>query len=268
MSIEIEGVTKSYKMGDIVVHALRGVDLTINDGELVAIMGPSGSGKSTLMNVLGALDVPTTGSYKLDGQDVSKLKDDQLALARSRKIGFVFQQFNLLARTPAVEQVELPLIYSGQGDRRRRAMDALKAVGLGDRAHHKPTELSGGQQQRVAIARALVTEPSLILADEPTGALDTRTSLEIMSIFQKLNREHGLTVIFVTHEPDIAYHTRRIIHIRDGRILQDERVGVGQFRDADSELAELDAQQKAAEAELPSPAPAEADAPTPVGAAA
>jgi putative ABC transport system ATP-binding protein len=229
VAIEIRDVTKTYRIGEFEVNALRGVSLSIADGELVAIMGPSGSGKSTLMNILGCLDVPSGGSYRLDGQEVGRLKDDQLAQVRSRKIGFVFQQFNLLARTPALEQVELPMMYAGVRDRRARALAALEAVGLTDRAHHKPTELSGGQQQRVAIARALVNEPSIILADEPTGALDTQTSAEIMAIFQRLNRERGLTVIFVTHEPDIAYHTRRIIHLRDGLITSDEPVAESEW---------------------------------------
>ncbi|HEY0582714.1 MAG TPA: ABC transporter ATP-binding protein [Chloroflexota bacterium] len=233
MGIQIVNVSKRYAMGTIEVVALRSVSLAIADGELVAIMGPSGSGKSTLMNILGCLDVPSSGSYRLDGEEVGPLKDDQLAVVRSRKIGFVFQQFNLLARTPAVEQVELPMVYAGIRDRRARALAALEAVGLADRAHHKPTELSGGQQQRVAIARALVNEPSIILADEPTGALDTRTSAEIMAIFQRLNREQGLTVIFVTHEPDIAYHTRRIISLRDGEIVSDEPVSDADFRHAE-----------------------------------
>jgi putative ABC transport system ATP-binding protein len=233
MSIQLVGVTKTYRMGAIEVAALRGVSLEIADGELVAIMGPSGSGKSTLMNILGCLDVPTAGSYRLDGQEVGRLKDDQLAVVRSKKIGFVFQQFNLLARTPAVEQVELPMVYAGIRDRRARALAALDAVGLSDRAHHRPTELSGGQQQRVAIARALVNEPSIILADEPTGALDTHTSAEIMAIFQRLNRERGLTVIFVTHEPHIAHHTRRNIHLLDGLITSDEPVPDSLFMSAD-----------------------------------
>jgi putative ABC transport system ATP-binding protein len=232
MSIHIADVTKTYRIGDFEVHALQGVSLDIADGELVAIMGPSGSGKSTLMNILGCLDVATSGSYLLDGEEVGRLKDDQLAQVRSRKIGFVFQQFNLLARTPALEQVELPMVYAGVRDRRTRALGALDAVGLLDRAHHRPTELSGGQQQRVAIARALVNEPSIILADEPTGALDTTTSAEIMAIFQRLSRERGLTVIFVTHEPEIAFHTRRIIHIRDGLITDDQAVPEADWRRA------------------------------------
>jgi putative ABC transport system ATP-binding protein len=235
MSIQIKDVVKTYHMGAIEVNALRGVSLDIGDGELVAIMGPSGSGKSTLMNILGCLDVPTSGSYLLDGQEVARLKDDQLAAVRSRKTGFVFQQFNLLPRTPAIEQVELPMVYAGISDRRKRAIAALEAVGLGDRAHHKPTEMSGGQQQRVAIARALVNEPSIILADEPTGALDTRTSAEIMAIFQRLNRERGLTVVFVTHESDIAHHTRRIIHLRDGLITTDQPVPDTLYHNAEAQ---------------------------------
>ncbi|MBI2940538.1 MAG: ABC transporter ATP-binding protein [Chloroflexi bacterium] len=211
-------------MGSVDVHALRGVSLDVYRGEMVAIMGPSGSGKSTLMNIIGCLDQPTSGSYQLDGAEVSQLADDELAKVRNQRIGFVFQSFNLLPRLPALRQVELPLIYASTNHRRTRATTALELVGLTDRMHHRPTELSGGQQQRVAIARALVNQPSLILADEPTGALDTRTSLEIIGIFQRLNREHGITVVFVTHEHDIAEHTRRTILLRDGQIVADSPV--------------------------------------------
>jgi putative ABC transport system ATP-binding protein len=237
MGIQITNVQKTYRMGAIEVSALAGVSLDIADGELVAIMGPSGSGKSTLMNILGCLDVPTSGSYQLDGQEVARLKDDQLATVRSKKIGFVFQQFNLLPRTPAVEQVELPMVYAGIRDRRARAMAALDAVGLSDRAHHKPTELSGGQQQRVAIARALVNEPSIILADEPTGNLDTRTSVEVMGIFQRLNIERGITIVLITHEMDIAEYGTRLVRFRDGKIQVDEPIK--NRRDAAKELAAL-----------------------------
>lgn len=223
MTISMRDITKTYIMGDQEVHALRGVSLEIANGEFVAIMGPSGSGKSTLMNIVGCLDQPSSGTYELDDVEVSGLTDDELALIRNRKIGFVFQSYNLLARMPAIEQVELPLMYAGASNRRETAADALRAVGLGERMHHKPTELSGGQAQRVAIARALVTNPSLILADEPTGALDTRSSVEIMALFQQLNRDRGITVIFVTHEPDVAAFTRRTLHIRDGRITSDEQ---------------------------------------------
>ena len=223
MGIRIRDVTKVYHMGAEDVHALRGVSLDIEDGDFVAIMGPSGSGKSTLMNIIGCLDQPSSGTYELDDVEVSALTDDQLALIRNRKIGFVFQQYNLLPRMPAIEQVEVPLIYARVPNRRGVATEALRSVGLGDRLFHKPTELSGGQQQRVSIARALVTNPSLILADEPTGALDTRSSVEVMAIFQQLNKERNLTVVFVTHEPDVAAFTRRTLHIRDGLINSDER---------------------------------------------
>ena len=222
-AINIQEVTKTYYIGDLEVPALRGVDLSILHGEMVAIMGPSGSGKSTLMNIIGCLDVPSSGSYRLDGEDVSQMDDDQLAGIRSKKVGFVFQSFNLLPRTTALANVELPLVYAGVPDRKERAVQALERVGLSDRAHHRPNELSGGQQQRVAIARAIVNRPSLILADEPTGALDSHTSEEIMGIFQSLNEDDGITVVFVTHERDIADHTRRLIHIRDGVVQREER---------------------------------------------
>jgi putative ABC transport system ATP-binding protein len=222
--IAVQGVTKVYTMGDIEVRALRGIDVTIWPGEMVAIMGPSGSGKSTLMNVLGCLDVPTEGTYKLDGVNVSELSDSQLAEIRCRKIGFVFQSFNLLPRTSARANVELPLIYAGIGSRqrRKRAEEMLNLVGLGERLDHKPSELSGGQQQRVAIARALTNQPAMILADEPTGNLDTKTSIEILQLFQQLNREQGITIIFVTHEPDIAAYCKRVIYVRDGVVERDE----------------------------------------------
>ena len=216
--IEIENITKVYQMGETEVRALDGVSLKIEDGEWVAITGPSGSGKSTLMAILGCLDSPTSGSYKLDGTDVAKMRDDQLAAVRNTKIGFVFQQFNLLARTSALENVALPLLYATGNHQRERAKTALEAVGLGDRLGHRPNELSGGQQQRVAIARALVTQPSIILADEPTGNLDSKTGQEIMTLFSELHSKSGITVIFVTHDPNIAANAQRIIHIRDGQV--------------------------------------------------
>ena len=223
--IEVTQLTKVYHMGDIDVHALQGISLTIEAGEMLAIMGPSGSGKSTLMNLLGCLDQPTTGRYILDGVNVGELNDTQLARIRNRKIGFVFQQYILLQRTNALYNVELPLLYGGNGhNRTARARDALQAVGMGDRLHHKPNELSGGQQQRVAIARALVNNPRIILADEPTGALDSRTGEEIMQIFHGLNENQGITIILVTHESDVAQHARRIIAVRDGLIDRDEVV--------------------------------------------
>jgi putative ABC transport system ATP-binding protein len=223
--ITIRDVTKVYDLGEHEVHALRGVSVEIFEGEFVAIMGPSGSGKSTLMNVIGALDTPTAGSYILAGTDVSKLNDNALAEVRNRQIGFVFQSFNLLPRTAALQQVELPLIYAGRtGNRREIARAALELVGLGDRLDHRPSELSGGQQQRVAIARALVNEPSIILADEPTGNLDSKSGVEIMQVLQRLNREQGITIICVTHDPWIARHSGRIIRLADGVVVGDERV--------------------------------------------
>ncbi len=222
--IDVRDITKIYKMGDIEVPALRGVNLRVYQGEFVSIMGPSGSGKSTMLQILGALDQPTSGEYYLDGVDVAKLKDSELATIRNRKIGFVFQSFNLLKRTTAQRQVELPLIYAGQANRSKLAREALEAVGLGERLQHLPSELSGGQQQRVAIARAIVTNPAIVLADEPTGNLDSRSGTEVLKIFQKMNREHGITTVFVTHDTFVARHTDRIIMLRDGLIVADETV--------------------------------------------
>ena len=219
--IEIEDVKKIYRMGDVEVPALNGVTFTILEGEMVAIIGPSGSGKSTLMNIIGCLDTPTSGKYILDNVDVSKLNDDQQAEIRNKKIGFVFQQFNLLPRTQAIDQVELPLVYAGTKDRRKRAMEALESVGLGERVHHRPNELSGGQQQRVAIARSLVTNPSIILADEPTGNLDSKSGTDIMNIFKTLNRDKGMTVILVTHDNNIASQAQRRIRVKDGMIMNE-----------------------------------------------
>ncbi|HST55406.1 MAG TPA: ABC transporter ATP-binding protein [Solirubrobacteraceae bacterium] len=222
--IDIEDVTKTYRLGEIEVHALRGVSLRIGRGDFVAIMGSSGSGKSTLMNILGCLDVPSSGSYRLDGLDVNQFSEDELADIRNRKIGFIFQSFNLVARTRAHSNVELPLAYAGLGrvERRRRAERALASVGMSNRSSHLPSELSGGQQQRVAVARAIVTNPALILADEPTGNLDSRSTAEVLRVFAQLNREHR-TIVLITHEPDVAAQARRVITLSDGQIVEDRR---------------------------------------------
>jgi putative ABC transport system ATP-binding protein len=249
MVIVTERLTKDYHLGPHTVHALRGVSVSVERGEFLAVMGPSGSGKSTFMNLLGCLDTPSEGRYLIEGEDVAGLDRDALAKIRSRKIGFVFQTFNLLARTSALENVELPLLYSNASARarRERAKKRLREVGLADREHHHPSQLSGGQQQRVAIARALVNDPTVILADEPTGALDSRTSLEIMALLQGLNRE-GMTIVVVTHEADVAAHAGRILTFRDGRVIRDEKVS--HPRDAVAALAELprDEEQEAEEA--------------------
>jgi putative ABC transport system ATP-binding protein len=237
--IQLDHVHKIYTMGDVDVHALRGVSLTIREGEFVAIMGASGSGKSTMMNIIGCLDRPTRGQYILDGQDVSEMSKDERADIRCQKIGFVFQGFNLLSRTSALENVELPMLYAGIDgpERHQRAMDALAAVGLVGREQNHSNQLSGGQQQRVAVARSLVNNPALILADEPTGNLDSRTSVEVMEIFQRLNRERGITLVLVTHEPDIAEYAQRVVVFKDGRIKKDYQIE--NQRDAAEELRNL-----------------------------
>ncbi|MEX1129906.1 MAG: ABC transporter ATP-binding protein [Vicinamibacterales bacterium] len=240
--LQVRDLVKTYHVGDHTVRALRGADMDVNAGEFVAITGPSGSGKSTLMHILGCLDRPTSGQYVLDGNDVSRMSKDELAVIRNRKIGFVFQGFNLLSRTSALDNVELPLLYNNTqkmktAGRHKRAMEALESVGLSDRADHFPNQLSGGQQQRVAIARALVTQPTILLADEPTGNLDTRTSIEVMDIFQSLNKERGITILLITHETDIAEYGTRIVRFRDGKIQTDSPVV--RRRDAKKELAAL-----------------------------
>ena len=237
--IQLDHIHKTYTMGDVDVHALRGVSLTIREGEFVAIMGASGSGKSTTMNILGCLDRPTRGTYVLDGEDVSEMSKDERADIRCQKIGFVFQGFNLLSRTSALENVELPMLYLGvdTAQRHQRAMEALAAVGLEGREQNHPNQLSGGQQQRVAVARSLVNNPALILADEPTGNLDSRTAVEVMEIFQRLNRERGITLVLVTHEPDIAQYAQRVVVFKDGKIKKDYQIN--EQRDAAEELRNL-----------------------------
>jgi len=241
--ISIRDLVKTYHVGEVTVRALRGANLDVDAGEFVAVTGPSGSGKSTLMHILGCLDRPTSGTYVLDGKDVSRMSKDELALIRNRKIGFVFQGFNLLSRTTALDNVELPLLYRGglkTAERHRRALTALEAVGLKDRADHHPNQLSGGQQQRVAIARALINEPSILLADEPTGNLDTKTSIEVMGIFQQLNRERNITVVLITHEHDIAEYGTRTASFRDGVVVTDHPVA--RRRLAQDELLALPAE--------------------------
>jgi putative ABC transport system ATP-binding protein len=239
--ISVRNLVKTYQVGEHVVKALRGMNLEVQHGEFLAVTGPSGSGKSTFMHIVGCLDRPTSGQYLLDGQDVSRMSKDALAAVRNRKIGFVFQGFNLLARTSAVDNVELPLLYGGgrmkASERRKRAMNVLTAVGLGDRFDHHPNQLSGGQQQRVAIARALINSPSIVLADEPTGNLDTRTSIEVMGLFQRLNQERGITIVLITHEMDIAEYGSRTVTFRDGLVVADR--AVHRRRNAQDELAGL-----------------------------
>jgi len=239
--ISVKNLVKTYVVGEVEVKALRGVNLEVQRGEFLAVTGPSGSGKSTFMHIVGCLDRPTSGQYLLDGQDVSKMSKDALAAVRNKKIGFVFQGFNLLSRTSALDNVELPLLYGGNGlktsERHRRALEMLALVGLGDRADHHPNQLSGGQQQRVAIARALINNPSILLADEPTGNLDTRTSIEVMGIFQRLNQGHGITVVLITHEMDIAEYGTRMVTFRDGHVVADR--SVARRRVAEDELAAL-----------------------------
>jgi len=240
--ISVKDLTKVYQLGEVEVRALRGVSFDVQPGEFISVTGPSGSGKSTFMHIIGCLDKPSSGSYFLDGKDVAKASKDELALVRNRKIGFVFQGFNLLKRTTALDNVELPLLYNPKNglraaDRHKKAMEVLEQVGLGNRSHHLPNQLSGGQQQRVAIARALVNNPSILLADEPTGALDTRTSIEVMGIFQKLNKELGITVMVITHEMDIAEYGTRFVRFRDGKVVVDQ--AITKRRNAEDELAAL-----------------------------
>src|SRR5262245_35290740 len=260
--ISVRDLVKTYHVGEVTVRALRGANMDVSAGEFVAVTGPSGSGKSTLMHILGCLDRPTSGQYFLDGRDVSRMSKDELANVRNNKIGFVFQGFNLLSRTTALDNVELPLLYNSgknklkSAERHKRAMESLTAVGLGERYHHYPNQLSGGQQQRVAIARSLINRPSIILADEPTGNLDTRTSIEVMGIFQKLNKERGITIILITHEVDIAEYGTRLIRFRDGRIQVDQKIT--KRRDAEKELAALPPPDDLDSGHIPAdPAPAE-----------
>jgi putative ABC transport system ATP-binding protein len=258
--LQVRDLVKTYHVGEHTVRALRGANMDVEAGEFVAITGPSGSGKSTLMHILGCLDRPTSGQYILDGADVSRMSKDQLAVVRNRKIGFVFQGFNLLSRTTALDNVELPLLYNGTlklktADRHKRAKEALASVGLGERVDHFPNQLSGGQQQRVAIARALVTQPAILLADEPTGNLDTRTSIEVMGIFQKLNKERGITILLITHEMDIAEYGTRFVRFRDGKIQTDSPVH--NRRDATRELAALPPPEEDPPVVASDPAPVE-----------